>query len=121
MGLRPLVCSAKSWYYTTVPVLNIRRCCAKNKRALTVVEELLRSGKRLDSIYVYQINRRIERPRHSYPLPLVLLHLLLIIQFVRRGVRYLQHETVRFFADRSGESLRYLRLTLRRALRLSRR
>jgi len=31
MGLRPLVCSAKSWYYTTVPVVNIRPCWAKNK------------------------------------------------------------------------------------------
>src|SRR5579864_4572134 len=40
MGLRPLVCSAKSWYYTTVPVLNIRRRCAKNKPAWNEVEEL---------------------------------------------------------------------------------
>jgi hypothetical protein len=24
VGLRPLVCSAKSWYYTTVPEANIR-------------------------------------------------------------------------------------------------
>jgi len=31
VGLRPLVCSAKSWYYTTVPVLNIRPQKTKDK------------------------------------------------------------------------------------------
>jgi len=121
MGLRPLVCSAKSWYYTTVPVLNIRRRCAKNKPAYTDVEELARSGKRLDSIHVDEVDRRIQRARHPHPLPLIFLHLLLIIQFVWRGLRHLQHEALRFFTDRSGKSLRCLCLAWRRALRLSRR
>src|SRR5690349_3783223 len=52
------------------------------------------SGHRLDSIDMNQIACPIQSSRHSYALPHILLHLLLVVQFVRRGVRNLQGEAV---------------------------